>query len=196
MRRGKKVSFTKIGILCLALLLAMGTFGISYAAWSDNITITTTVTTGEWGQCETGYAYGGAYATCFTELLGQGPWGWSNGPLPPDIYTFDIYAGAGQCDISKGRLVGTLTIDYDGSTAIVIYSMDEGFTMKETHLYIDNDPLPINHKGECTTAPGQYPYIHDDLNNVTTDSYTVTGLSGDIHVVAHAVVCWFEISPP
>jgi hypothetical protein len=142
--------------------------------------------------CGTAYAYGGEeYATCFLNY-GFKAWGWTNGPLGPDYYEFDLWAGAAGCDISKGRLVGQLTVDYDGSTAVVTYQMYEGNWMTATHLYVGNDRLPKNRKGRETVAPGQYPYGHDPLNNVTTDSYTVTGLSGDIYVVAHAVVCWFE----
>jgi hypothetical protein len=177
----------------------MGSLTIGYAGWTDTLTITGTVTTASWERCETAYAYGGSLATPFTELLGQGPWGWSNGPLSDEVgsYTFDIYAGAGGGDINNGTLVGTLTVDYDGTTVTVTYDMDEGYTMKSTHLYVDTESLPINHNGESTTAPGQYPYKHDDLNNVTTDFYLVNGFGGeDIHVVAHAVVCWFSISPP
>jgi hypothetical protein len=37
----------KIGLLCLALVLALGTLGIGYAAWIDTITIHGQVTTGE-----------------------------------------------------------------------------------------------------------------------------------------------------
>ena len=63
--------------------------------------------------------------------------------------------------------------------------------MTETHLYVGNEILAWDNDPEdpgYTVAPGQYPYIHEDLANVQTDVHTVTGLSGDIHVVAHAVV--------
>jgi len=41
--------------------------------------------------------------------------------------------------------------------------------------------------GDYTVAPGQYPAQHD-LTMATTDSYTITGLSGSVYLVAHAVV--------
>jgi hypothetical protein len=37
----------KIGLLCLALVLALGTLGIGYATWSANVTIEQTVKTGD-----------------------------------------------------------------------------------------------------------------------------------------------------
>jgi hypothetical protein len=141
-------------------------------------------------KCGTAYAYGGcAYANCF---LGYGfsNWGWTNGPLEQGYYEFELWASAAGCDRSKGTHVGWLTVDYDGSTAIVIYNMYEGNYMTATHLYVGSDRLPKNKMGNETVAPGQYPYSHDPLGNVATDSYTVTGLSGDIYVVAHADVCW------
>jgi hypothetical protein len=36
----------KIGLLCLALVLALGTLGIGYATWSENVTVEQTVKTG------------------------------------------------------------------------------------------------------------------------------------------------------
>ena len=139
---------------------------------------------------ETAFAYGGPeYATCFRSM-GFKSWGWTNGPLPGDpVYTFDIWAGAGKCDLSKGTLVGILTIDYDGSTATVTYMMDAGWTMGFAQLYVGSEPLPRNPKGEYTVAPGQYPYIH--YVDGATHTFTVSGLSGDIYVVAHTDV--FEV---
>ena len=141
--------------------------------------------------CGTAYAYHAGYAACFLDI-GFTKWGWTNGPLGPGSYEFELWAGAADCNTSKGRLVGQLTVDYNGSTAVVTYQMYEGNWMTATHLYVGNNRLPKDKKGSETVSPGQYPYKHDPLANVTTDSYTVTGLSGDIYVVAHAVVCWFE----
>jgi len=134
--------------------------------------------------CQTAFAAGG---TCFLDL-GFSRWGWTNGPWEAGTYNLDIYAGAAQCDESKGTLVGTLTVNYDGGAANVTFSMTTGFTMDETQLYVGNDILPMNN-GAYTVAPGQYPYIHEGLGGVSSDSYQVTGLSGEIYVVAHAVVC-------
>ena len=138
-------------------------------------------------RAETAYAYGGDCATCFM-YWGFRTWGWSNGPLGPGHYEFDIYAGAAKCNIRKGTLVGTLTIDYDGSTATVTYEMDEGWMMQRTHLYLDGEPLPRDTKGDYTTSPGQYPYMHDPVVDPASDTHTVSGLSGNIYVVAHTDV--------
>ena len=134
--------------------------------------------------CETAYAFGDELSTCFLDIpeINSNNWGWSNGPISdPSSYSWDIYAGAGQCDITKGTLVGTLDVDYSGGTATVTYNIDPDFTLDETHLYVGNEIL-ADKNGNFTTAPGQFPFSGQT-------SYTIDGLSGDIFVVAHSVVC-------
>ncbi|UCH09801.1 MAG: hypothetical protein JSU61_11385 [Fidelibacterota bacterium] len=145
--------------------------------------------------CETAFAFGN---TCFLDIDEDGDgngdfmrWGWTNGPLSEGSYSFPIYAGAGQCDTTKGTLVGELTVEYFNGTAVVTYNIDAPYSTDETHLYVGNEILPRNVNNEFTVAPGQYPIIHENLEGATIDSYTYTGLSGDIYVVAHAVVCGF-----
>jgi hypothetical protein len=144
--------------------------------------------------CETAYAYYaykcgyyGGLSTCFSQW-GFSQWGWTNGRLGPGYYKFDIYAGAAQCNPYKGKKVGYLKVSYNGSTAVITYYMYSDYKMDETHLYVGNEPLPRDNNGDYTVAPGQYPYSHD-LDNASTDTYTITGLSGKIYIIAHAVVC-------
>lgn len=139
--------------------------------------------------CETAFAYNAELSTTFTDLMDTPRWGWSNGPMGPGSYSFDIYAGAGQNDLSNGAIVGTLTVEYDGATATVTYTMVDGYTLDETHLYIGSDALPTDGQGNPTVAPGQYGNIHD-LDAATSDSFTIDGLSGDIFIVAHGVSCF------
>lgn len=140
-------------------------------------------------ECETAFALGES-GVCFIESpwLDANRWGWTNGPLSAGSYSMEIYAGAGQCDTDKGTLVGQLQIEYNGDSATVTYNMFEGFTMDETHLYIGNEPYARDKNGEFTVAPGQYGNIHD-LQDASSDTFTIGGLSGDIYVVAHAVAC-------
>lgn len=142
---------------------------------------------------ETAFAYADANGTCFLNIDedddGNGDfnrWGWSIGPLDAGDHVFDIYAGAGQCDISKGTLVGRLEVSYDGSEATVRFVADAGFSFDETHLYVGNEILPRDVNGDFTVAPGQYPHIHD-LDEATSDTFVVDGLSGQIYIVAHSV---------
>ena len=147
----------------------------------------------------------GNYSSCFSEEIIPGVsfanWGWTNGTItePSGELTYKIYAGAGQCDLNKGRLVGTLTAEYKDGTLVVTYQMTESsniteqfYTMTETHLYVGSEPYPKNNGGKYTVAPGQYGYknVHDDITEYT---YEVDGLSGDIYFIAHAVVNGFPI---
>ncbi len=145
--------------------------------------------------CETAFAFGGVN-NCFLDIDENGDgkgdfnrWGWFIGPLNLGTTTHDIYAGAGQCNTTKGTKVGTLTITYSGSTVDVVFNINAPYAMDETQVYVGNEILPRNN-GEFTVAPGQYGNIHD-LTNVRTDSYRITNVSGPIYVVAHAVVCGF-----
>jgi hypothetical protein len=145
---------------------------------------------GEEADCETFFALGDdASATCFLDD-GFNRWGWTNGPLTYGEYTFDLYAGAGQCDTEKGTLVGILTVNYDEltGTAEIGFEMLDGFVLSETHLYIGNEPYPTNKNGKPTVAPGQFPYQFE-LEGVAFDPYTINDLSGEIYVIGHGVVC-------
>lgn len=126
------------------------------------------------GGCETAYARGTNGNTCFMDYEFSN-WGWTIGPLTDGTEeSYPIYAGAGQCDISKGTLVGTVDVSYIGGEVSVVYNIDDAYTVSETHTYAGSTMFPLK-KGEPTVAPGQY-YIEDEL-------------SGDIYVIAHAVVC-------
>lgn len=124
--------------------------------------------------CETAYARGDNGNTCFIGE-GFGNWGWTIGPLTEGDYSYDIYAGAGQCDISKGVFVGTVDVSYTNGEVNVTYNIDKEYEVKETHTYAGNNMFPTKKNGQATVAPGQYT-IESNLN-------------GDIFVIAHAVVC-------
>lgn len=119
---------------------------------------------------ETAYAKGGGQ--CFT-ALGFSNWGWTN-PIGPGTYTWPLWAGAGQCDTSKGALVGTVTVTYSGSTVTVTYNVGSPYLLDETHVYAGTTSVPKDKKGKPTVAPGQYT--------------NPGGFSGNVYVIAHAVV--------
>ncbi|MDP2366114.1 MAG: DNRLRE domain-containing protein [Ignavibacteria bacterium] len=128
--------------------------------------------------CETAYAYDsdnlpGTVGTCFN-TMGFGNWGWSIKLPGPGSYTFDVYAGAGQCNTANGKKVGTVIANYTGGTVVFTYNFFSGFSSTETHFYAGLTPTPLKN-GNPTVAPGQYT--------------VKTGLSGPIYIIAHAVVC-------
>lgn len=150
---------------------------------------------------ETAFAFNGAQSGCFRNfsdfISNPNRWGWTNGPITTGTYNFPIYAAAGQCDISKGTLVGNLAVTYSGSTATCTYTINGTnpstglpYSLKEVHLYAGTEQFPRNNQNEFTIAPGQYPKKASNLSG-QTHTFTVNNLSGAIYVIAHAVVYGF-----
>lgn len=149
-------------------------------------------------QCETAFALAGnGDETCFIggDFDGNGQndgfnrWGWTNGPIAPGTnMQWPVYAAAGQCNLGNGELVGHLAVSYSGSSATVTFDRVGDFALDEEHLYIGSEPLPRDGTGQYTVAPGQYPLVVE-LDDATHTSHTVSGLSGSIYVVYHAVAC-------
>ena len=154
---------------------------------------------------ETAFAFDGDQTGCFQQygqfLDNPQRWGWTNGPYDPGTYTFKLYAGAGLCDVSKGTLVGKVSMIYDGSTANVTYTLlgknpQTGipYTLREVHLYVGGEEFPRitngSQAGDFTIAPGRFPYKSTNLTS-STQSFTVPNLSGKLYLIAHAVVHGF-----
>lgn len=140
------------------------------------------------GACEDtawGYASG---ALCFINIkeLKSNNWGWTYKIPEPGVYTLTLYAGAGQCNLSKGTAVGTVTVNYSGTTVTVNYTPYPGYTFEETHVWIGSTPLPYKNKKKpslgYTAAPGQFPYKDGASVNVNGWNY--------IYVAAHAKVAY------
>ena len=120
----------------------------------------------------------------------RGSGGWSNGPIGVGTYSWPLYAGAGQCNINNGTLVGNLQIVYVGSNVAVTYTtLNSGIHLNTTQLWVGNTILPLK-KGKYITAPGQFPQKHENLGGVMTDTYTISGFTGNLYVAAHADVSW------
>ena len=127
---------------------------------------------------ETAYAKGNP-GLCFIPDFSN--WGWTN-LIKQSLssYTWDLWAGAGQCDTSKGTLVGSVTVDYarDGYVAVT-YNVGSPYLIKETHVYVGIKKYPQVLQGKkwvSTVAPGSY------YNNSPFTSLN------DVYVIAHAVV--------
>jgi hypothetical protein len=165
---------------------------------------------------ETAYAYGGTreadydgtagntdggvsldpYAHCFPddEEISATQWGWSNGKLGQGTYTFPLYAGAAQCNLSKGQYSGDVEIVYEGSTVTVTFKAAAGTSFyqndgkSETHLYVGSTKMP-----STGAAPGRYPQNDNVTESSDTEvKYVVNNVSGEIYVIAHAVMNGYE----
>lgn len=148
---------------------------------------------GEEKVCETAFAWDPDKATCFS-FYGFDRWGWTNGPYFLEEYTpadtLYLYAGAAQCDRSKGAEAGILTMSYTYGRATLLYNtLETGFVLQETHSYLGPDPIPF-FRGTPTVAPGQFPYIHEELAETTQDTVQIPYMSsGASYLIGHAVVC-------
>ncbi len=123
---------------------------------------------------ETAYAKGNA-ATCFIPTFAN--WGWTNLISATGTQTWNLYAGAGQCDETKGTFVGTVTVIYEASKVSVDYNVIMPYSLEETHVYAGTTMFPQVKQGKQTVdtvAPGQY--------------YNNGGFTGSVYVIAHAVV--------
>lgn len=139
-----------------------------------------------WESRETAFGYDAGNSTCFSEITGTPRWGWSIGPLSEGVDTFDIIAGAGRCDTSKGTKVGYGVVTYQGGVATVVFHAYPGQAFFEAQLYVGSEKLPRGAKGKYTVAPGQYPFQRG-LDFATSDSFAVTGLTGKPYLVLHLV---------
>jgi hypothetical protein len=127
------------------------------------------------------------YSPATDLLCGFDPGACENGNLG-----FTLYAG-------QTIGAGSVCVKIENNTLKVTYTTASGWELTEAHLWIRNqttdlpqnkpgNPVPGQFPFKFTVAPGQYPYQHDQ-EEATTDSYTVTGLSRTIYVVAHAICC-------
>ncbi|MFL1013657.1 T9SS type A sorting domain-containing protein, partial [Flavisericum labens] len=139
--------------------------------------------------CETVFGYR-QESDCFLDN-GFSRWGWTTQIMDEGEYIFDLYAGNGNdCDPidGPGTFAGTATLNYDGSTATVVYNMNDGYVLSEAHVYIGCTMFPQGKKGN-TVAPGQYNF-NPSLGG-TVDTYTVgpIDVTGDFWIIIHGVSC-------
>jgi len=110
-------------------------------------------------------------------------WGWAINIAEAGSTNHDLWVGAALNDITKGILVGSVNVDYDGTQVTVTYNLDETFYIGEAHIYA-SDFKPT------TITPGQYGNVYefDELLSNFSGSYDVTDTDGDgIWIIAHAV---------
>jgi hypothetical protein len=101
-------------------------------------------------------------------------WGWTNELSAYRIGQMPLYAGAGQCDVDKGTLVGRFFYTY--ANGVFNYTFvptpDSGILFEGEAVYADTGMYPVLRTGRPTTAPGQY-YVKSPIP------------APSIHVIAH-----------
>ena len=133
------------------------------------------------GQCETAFMFGNT--TLISLDLGNKRWGWTQHftNATDGTTTYNLYAGAGQNDISKGYLAGTVDVTIAGNDVSVTLHPASGVSLDELHVFLsDNAPT--------TTAPGQYGNTEDNPTANHAYNFTYSG-DGSFWLIVHTVVC-------
>jgi hypothetical protein len=139
------------------------------------------------------------YNQTYDLSLSSDVWGWTNGPFTPGFYTFELWAGVTNYDFNNGTLVGTVTLDYTGSTATVTYYVTYPYFLESVQLYVGSDLFYYLNSSDpdnagYTIKPSSQPYVFDDLNAAQSYTVTVENLSGPIYMNAHAVISEATVS--
>lgn len=143
-----------------------------------------------------------AAATCFHDLdtkiygdvLPTLRWGWSNGPFSPGTdTTLELWASATRCELSQGKLVGSVHVSYtaDGSFLTLTATTNSGYYFLKTQSYVGVEGMPRDRLGEYTENPGAFPRRTPVINVMTyTTVYAVSeiGKDCDVYVVVHGEI--------
>ncbi|WP_411767409.1 T9SS type A sorting domain-containing protein, partial [Winogradskyella sp. A3E31] len=115
-------------------------------------------------------------------------WGWTTEVdfSEQSSYEFDIYQGAGQCDLFRGTDVGSVNVVYNGDSVTFTYNL-VGYALSEAHIYIGCEPYPIKRNGSSTVAPGQYTYVDSGFGYVENYSVTIPVDGTQFNVIIHGV---------
>ena len=96
-------------------------------------------------------------------------------------YTTDLIADGRETALD----VGDLNVAADGTITFQIDEASTDWRLEETHLYVDDE-------APAKSAPGQFPYKHEELGGVASDAYSVDLVAADVngdgivYIAAHA----------
>jgi hypothetical protein len=82
---------------------------------------------------------------------------------------------------------GDLAVETDGNNLIITFNTEDGWVMNETHLY-------IGHSAPTKSAPGKFPFKHEKLGGITTDTYSIplnvlgVALGDNVYIAAQAAI--------
>jgi hypothetical protein len=167
------MSMKKIGLLCLALVLALGALGIGYASWTDTIFIDGSVTTGE--VCM-------EFTSCnmADEIPPTNPGGDADViPALADYTCRNGFAGPAPefWRLDKNVSWGTQLISEDGKTLTVTLHNTYPCNFNSLSFYVENCgtiPIRIDHiliNGQPFNSG--VPYVQIDFNADTEYDFEI-----------------------
>lgn len=125
-------------------------------------------------------------------MLTNNRWGWAINLKSVGSTNHDLWVGAGLNYTSKGKLVGSVNVNYTGSNVTVTYNLSRGFAIEEGHIYA-GDFKPV------TLAPGRYGntfYFNPFVSNFAT-TIDVSDSNGDgVWLIVHAVAYGLGVTNP
>lgn len=106
-------------------------------------------------------------------------WGWAEHFMNEGDgdYEYEIYAGAGQNDISRGDHIGDVFLTVDGDDFTLVVDYFDGVDINDFHVYI-GDSAP------ASRAPGQFDNQDDSM------TYQFTDADGMFWFIVHAEACY------
>lgn len=123
---------------------------------------------------------------CLNTLPGltSNKWGWFLGPITSGYsVTHKIYAGAGQCDLTKGTCTGKLTVEYYGNKILITVLAPKTGYYSVAHYWVGTTQLPKKN-GAFTDAPGSFNKTKYP-SSPTFGTYTTPPVSGPMYVAVH-----------
>ncbi|WP_297098295.1 T9SS type A sorting domain-containing protein [uncultured Draconibacterium sp.] len=173
-------------------------WAVDYCGNRETCEQTITWMINQYGGCETAFARldeelsetnDTLGARCFLED-GYSRWGWTNLIQEGKTYYMPIYAGAAQCDESKGTHVGTAVVNFESEGVITVYyDLFDGWILSEAHIYAGEDMYPSMKNGKPTVAPGQYNIVYEGAQPLDGFDLELTGAPKSVFIIIHAVTC-------
>ena len=178
-----------------AEMISSGTDGIVDFVLGNCVYSTSDLTiTPDQYEWETAYAYSGNEEDCFLNY-GFDRWGWVIGPFFPNDNlnsSFDLYAGAGQCNLSSGINVGEVHLEYSQESVVVTCTLDNPHIFYEINTYVGNAMFPTLPNGNPTVAPGHYGnninFAQSDAVSYYQETIQVPSPQLGFYIIVHAVV--------
>ena len=156
--------------------------------------------------CEIAYAYDSSNPSrnlCLLEFSDNEDWGFSVLNFEFDSFldsndeelTLDLYAGATNCDLNNGIIVGEVVLTYSADpvdTLTMAFQADEPFYFKQVNGYAGLDILATLDDGVHTTIVDKFPSVYANETGFDTYAFDIFPPKEDMdkrfNIVAHATV--------